>query len=399
MKKVAVFTGNRAEFGLQLPLLKELDKSSNIELTLLIGASHIDETFGLTIQEVEDYGFHSNYLIDFKHETEKLQSNSITISKGISLVTEALAKINPDLFIVYADRYEGFAALIASTQMGIITAHFEGGDITEGGTFDDSVRHSMTKLAHLHFTTNEDATKRILQLGEPKENIFTVGLPSVDLIKAGEFSNENQLIDKYGLKNVNNIIVFTQHPIPIEKVNISKEFESIENAFKNLELEDYKIICTYPNSDIGGKEIIQILKSWDQKYDFIDLYESLGRNDFHGLLNLNNTKSIRRSCYVGNSSAGVKETPALKCPSIIIGDRQKGRLHSTNVMFVSENEQEISNAVHLVFNNEEFINKCKEAPNPYGDGLMGKKSFQIIDKIELNDKLLKKIFTDVDFKY
>ena len=283
--------------------------------------------------------------------------------------------------------------------MGIITAHFEGGDITEGGTFDDSVRHSMTKLAHLHFTTNEDATKRILQLGEPKENIFTVGLPSVDLIKAGEFSNENQLIDKYGLKNVNNIIVFTQHPIPIEKVNISKEFESIENAFKNLELEDYKIICTYPNSDIGGKEIIQILKSWDQKYDFIDLYESLGRNDFHGLLNLNNTKSIRRSCYVGNSSAGVKETPALKCPSIIIGDRQKGRLHSTNVMFVSENENEISNAIHLVFNNEEFINQCKEAHNPYGDGLMGKKSFQIIDKIELNDKLLKKIFIDVDFKY
>lgn len=397
MKKVAVFTGNRAEFGLQLPLLKELDKSSNIELTLLIGASHIDETFGLTIQEVENYGFRSNYLIDFKHETEKLQSNSMTISKGISLVTESLSKINPDLFIVYGDRYEGFAALIASTQMGIITAHFEGGDITEGGTFDDSVRHSMSKLAHLHFTTNEDATKRILQLGEPKENIFTVGLPSVDLIKAGDFSNENQLIDKYGLQNINNIIVFTQHPIPIEKVNISKEFESIENAFKNLELENFKIICTYPNSDIGGKEIIEILKSWNQNYDFIDLYDSLGRNDFHGLLNLNNTKSVRKSCYVGNSSAGVKETPALKCPSIIIGDRQKGRLHSTNVMFVSENEQEISNAIHLVFNNEEFINKCKVTPNPYGDGFMGKKSFEIIDKIKLNDKLLKKIFIDIDF--
>ena len=171
MKKVAVFTGNRAEFGLQLPLLKELDKSSNIELTLLIGASHIDETFGLTIQEVEDYGFHSNYLIDFKHETEKLQSNSITISKGISLVTEALAKINPDLFIVYADRYEGFAALIASTQMGIITAHFEGGDITEGGTFDDSVRHSMTKLAHLHFTTNEEALNTNMTL-KPRETQY-----------------------------------------------------------------------------------------------------------------------------------------------------------------------------------------------------------------------------------
>ena len=110
MKKVAVFTGNRAEFGLQLPLLKELDKSVNIDLTLLIGASHIDENFGLTIREVEDYGFYSNYLIDFKHDSDNLDSNSITISKGISLVTDALSKIKPDLFIVYADRYEGFAA-------------------------------------------------------------------------------------------------------------------------------------------------------------------------------------------------------------------------------------------------------------------------------------------------
>ena len=397
MKKVAVFTGNRAEFGLQLPLLKELDKSVNIELTLLIGASHIDENFGLTIKEVEDYGFHSNYLIDFKHDSDNLDSNSITISKGISLVTDALSKIKPDLFIVYADRYEGFAALIASTQMGIITAHFEGGDITEGGTFDDSVRHAMTKLAHLHFTTNEDATKRILQLGEPKENIFTVGLPSVDLIKAGEFSDESELVERYKLQNINNIIVFTQHPIPIEKDNISNEFESIESAFKSLKIANLKIICTYPNSDIGGKEIINILKRWEKAYDFIDVYESLGRRDFHGLLNLNNSSSVIRVCYVGNSSAGVKETPALKCPSIIIGDRQKGRLHSTNVVFVDNNEEYISKKISMVFDSDVFINTCKEAINPYGDGTMGKQSLEIIENINLNKKLLKKSFKDINF--
>ena len=152
MKKVAVFTGSRAEFGLQLPLLNELKESKNIDLTLLIGASHIDEEYGLTINEVKGYGFDSNYLIDFKHESENLINNSLTISNGIELVAHSLREVNPDLFIVYADRYEGFAALIAATQMGIITAHFEGGDITEGGTFDDSVRHAMTKLAHIHFT-------------------------------------------------------------------------------------------------------------------------------------------------------------------------------------------------------------------------------------------------------
>ena len=171
MKKIAVFTGSRAEFGLQLPLLKKLENSQDIELNLLVGASHVDNAFGLTIKEVEDYGLYSNFIIDFKHETEDLHSNSKTISQGIALVSKALSEINPDLFIVYGDRYEGFAALIASTQMGIITAHFEGGDITEGGTFDDSVRHAMTKLSHIHFTTNEEASKRIEQMGE-KENSY-----------------------------------------------------------------------------------------------------------------------------------------------------------------------------------------------------------------------------------
>ncbi len=395
MKKVAVFTGNRAEFGLQLPLLNELDRSSNIDLTLLIGASHIDEEFGLTIKEVEDCGFYSNHLIDFKHDSDSLDNNSITISKGIALIADVLTKTKPDLFIVYGDRYEGFAALIASTQMGIITAHFEGGDVTEGGTFDDSVRHAMTKLAHLHFTTNKDATKRILQLGESEENVFTVGLPSVDLIKAGEFSDENELVEKYKLQNIKNIIVFTQHPIPVEKGNISKEFESIENAFKKLEMDNFKIICTYPNSDIGGKEIIQILKKWNDTYEFIDLYQSLGRRDFHGLLNLSNTDSERRSCCLGNSSAGIKETPALKVPSIIIGNRQKGRLHSSNVLFVNPDTDEIVNALHSIFKNDSFLENCKNAINPYGEGLMGKASLNIIENLELNSELLKKQFTDL----
>ena len=394
MKKVAVFTGSRAEFGLQLPLLNELKESKNIDLTLLIGASHIDEEYGLTINEVKGYGFDSNYLIDFKHESENLINNSLTISNGIELVAHALREVNPDLFIVYADRYEGFAALIAATQMGIITAHFEGGDITEGGTFDDSVRHAMTKLAHIHFTTNEEASKRIEQMGEKKDNIFTVGLPSVDLILNKQFTSEEELDKKYKLKDSENIIIFTQHPIPIEKDAINKEFQAIENSFKRLKKENLRIICTYPNSDIGGKEIIKILREWEENYDFIFVYESLGRNDFHGLLNLNNTSSGKKVCYVGNSSAGIKETPALKCPSVIIGDRQLGRLHSSNVLFSRVDDEDILNKIEYVFENEEFINECKESVNPYGDGTMAKKSIKIIEDLELNKELLKKVFID-----
>ena len=252
MKNIAVFTGNRAEFGLQAPLLHELKNSENFNLTLLVAASHIDPEFGSTIKEIEESGFEVNYKIDFKHDKDNIEENPKTISVGINLVTEALKEINPDLFVVYADRYEGFAAVIASTQMGIVTAHIEGGDVTEGGTFDDSVRHAMSKLSHLHFTTNSEASLRIQQLGENPKHIFEVGLPSVDLIKNKNFTNSQKIISKYELNNIDKLIVFTQHSVPINNSDIKSEFIEIENALKKLTTEKFKIICTYPNSDIGN---------------------------------------------------------------------------------------------------------------------------------------------------
>ncbi|MDC0051981.1 UDP-N-acetylglucosamine 2-epimerase [Acidimicrobiaceae bacterium] len=394
MKNIAVFTGNRAEFGLQAPLLHELKNSENFNLTLLVAASHIDPEFGSTIKEIEESGFEVNYKIDFKHDKDNIEENPKTISVGINLVTEALKEINPDLFVVYADRYEGFAAVIASTQMGIVTAHIEGGDVTEGGTFDDSVRHAMSKLSHLHFTTNSEASLRIQQLGENPKHIFEVGLPSVDLIENKNFTNSQKIISKYELNNIDKLIVFTQHSVPINNSDIKSEFIEIENALKKLTTDKFKIICTYPNSDIGGKEIIETLKNWDNSYEFIDLYESLGREDFHGLLDLNNSSKIQ-VCYLGNSSAGIKETPALKCPSVILGDRQKGRLSSSNIIYSNIETQNIVESLNVAFNGKEFLKEVKNCKNPYGSGNMAKKTVEILSELSLNQSFLKKKFFDI----
>ena len=394
MKNIAVFTGNRAEFGLQAPLLHELKNSENFNLTLLVAASHIDPEFGSTIKEIEESGFEVNYKIDFKHDKDNIEENPKTISVGINLVTEALKEINPDLFVVYADRYEGFAAVIASTQMGIVTAHIEGGDVTEGGTFDDSVRHAMSKLSHLHFTTNSEASLRIQQLGENPKHIFEVGLPSVDLIKNKNFTNSQKIISKYELNNIDKLIVFTQHSVPINNSDIKSEFIEIENALKKLTTEKFKIICTYPNSDIGGKEIIETLKNWDNSYEFINLYKSLGREDFHGLLDLNNSTKIQ-VCYLGNSSAGIKETPALKCPSVILGDRQKGRLSSSNIIYSGIETQSIVESLDVAFNGKEFLKEVKNCKNPYGSGNMAKKTLKILSELSLNQSFLKKKFFDI----
>tara|TARA_B110000438_G_scaffold236015_1_gene232962 strand:+ start:497 stop:1693 length:1197 start_codon:yes stop_codon:yes gene_type:complete len=394
LKNIAVFTGNRAEFGLQAPLLHELKNSENFNLTLLVAASHIDPEFGSTIKEIEESGFEVDYKIDFKHDKDNIEENPKTISVGINLVTEALKEINPDLFVVYADRYEGFAAVIASTQMGIVTAHIEGGDVTEGGTFDDSVRHAMSKLSHLHFTTNSEASLRIQQLGENPKHIFEVGLPSVDLIKNKNFTNSQKIISKYELNNIDKLIVFTQHSVPINNSDIKSEFIEIENALKKLTTEKFKIICTYPNSDIGGKEIIETLKNWDNSYEFINLYKSLGREDFHGLLDLNNSTKIQ-VCYLGNSSAGIKETPALKCPSVILGDRQKGRLSSSNIIYSGIETQSIVESLDVAFNGKEFLKEVKNCKNPYGSGNMAKKTLKILSELSLNQSFLKKKFFDI----
>jgi len=393
LRTVAVFTGNRAEFGLQVPLLVELKKSKEFNLVLIVAASHVDPEFGLTVQEIKKNGFEINYEIDFKHESDDISQNPKTIAEGVSLISEVLKEISPDLFIVYADRYEGFAAVIASTQMGILTAHIEGGDITEGGTFDDSVRHAMTKLSHIHFTTNQLASSRIEQLGENPDYIFEVGLPAVDLISKCDFTEKEEIMAKYNLNKNENLIIFTQHPVPIDRESINEEFIQIENSLAGL--SDTRVICTFPNSDVGGKEIIKNLKSWEKKYNHIDLYKSLGRRDFHGLLNLNNSSSMK-VCYLGNSSAGIKETPALKCPAIIIGDRQKGRLHSTNVLFVKASNKSISQAIEKVFNDLEFIDSYKNCSNPYGSGDMGNKTIKILSTLALDNDMLTKKFIDLN---
>tara|TARA_Y100001958_G_C21248455_1_gene581200 strand:+ start:2288 stop:3460 length:1173 start_codon:yes stop_codon:yes gene_type:complete len=390
LKKITVFTGSRAEFGLQLPLLDELKKSKDIDLSLVIGASHIDPNFGLTINEIKKHGYNSEHLVDFTHEEDSLYSNPLTVAKGVELIAKKLNELQPDLFIVYADRYESFAAVVASTQMGILTAHFEGGDITEGGTFDDSVRHAMTKLSHLHFTTNKEATKRIIKMGEDEKNVFTVGLPSIDLIKKMDFTNSKELIKKYNINENSKLIIFTQHPIPIKTDYLDEELGEIESALIELDKKEYKVICSYPNSDIGSETIINSINKWSEKNNNIDVYKSLGRRDFHGLLNLNNSEEKIQVAYMGNSSAGIKETPALRCPAIILGERQNGRLHAENIIFSKIEKQEIISSVEKAFN----LGDLKEITQHYGDGSMAKKTIGILEKISIDKELMIKKFND-----
>tara|TARA_Y100000591_G_C21823491_1_gene695093 strand:+ start:71 stop:1255 length:1185 start_codon:yes stop_codon:yes gene_type:complete len=391
LKNIAIFTGSRSEFSLQYPLIKKLEESKNYNVFLLIGASHLDEDYGKTISEIEKAGFSTKYLINFNHDNDILSSNPLTISVGIDKITKQLNEIEPDFFIIYGDRYETFSAAIASTQMGIPTIHIEGGDVTEGGTFDDSVRHAITKLSHVHLATNEFAKKRIIQMGEEESRVFNVGLPVIDLIKNKEFTNGDEIIRKYNLKKYNNIIIFTQHSIPIEINLIDQEFNEIKKAFQQIDSEKTKILCTYPNSDVGGKKIINIIENWKEEFENIDVVKSLGRQDLHGILNLNNLKLNKNVIFIGNSSAAIKEAPSLNCPSLILGRRQNGRLDAKSVHFCEINSNKITENINQIFNNLK-ANQYLKTDSYYGNGKMAEKTIKILDQLPSRKELLIKKF-------
>jgi UDP-hydrolysing UDP-N-acetyl-D-glucosamine 2-epimerase len=251
----------------------------------------------------------------------------------------------------------------------------------------------MTKLSHLHFTTNRQATNRILAMGEEPWRIHTVGFPAIDLIKDKNFANKEELQNRFKLDLTKPIVLFTQHSVTTEFGKAGDQIEQSLGALKRLSISGVQVVITYPNNDAGGKCII------DHLYDFmksappnIQLHRSVGRYNYHGILALALDQGILFSC-VGNSSSGIKETPAFGCPTVNIGSRQDGRLRAQNVIDVKYDADAIFKAVNYCFEDKNFRDKCHSCQNPYGLGDAGKKISEVLSKVSLDGNLLRKRMT------
>ena len=392
MKKIiAVFTGNRAEYGLQYPVLKAIDNHPELEYRLIVSGAHLDKNFGNTIQEINNDGFEIHAEVDIILDESSPYATSQAIGTGVLSIAKALSKIKPDIFVVYADRFEGFAAVIAATQMNIPTAHIEGGDITEGGALDDSVRHAMTKLAHIHFTTNQQASNRLLAMGEAPWRVHTVGFPAIDLIQESNFATSSELVNLYNLDLKKPIVLFTQHSVTTEFHEATKQIKPALYALKKLAIEGVQIIITYPNNDAGGRKIIDTINDFKNSefanIDNIQIYSSLGRYNYHGILALASDSS-NKICCVGNSSSGIKETPAFGCPTVNIGSRQEGRLRADNVIEAEYDIDSIYDAINTCFYDKNFRKISFSCVNPYGIGDAGIKIAKVLSETEINPKKL-----------
>lgn len=392
-RKIAIFTGNRAEYGLQYPILKAVDEHPDLDYRLLVSGAHLDNNFGRTLDEIRSDGFRIDAEIKIEMGADSRISTAQAIGSGVLAISRVLEETRPDIVVVYADRFEGFSAVIASTQMNIPTAHVEGGDLTEGGALDDSVRHAMTKLAHLHFTTNQQATNRILAMGEERWRVHTVGFPAIDLISEGRYATPQEVSEKLHLDLARPVVLFTQHSVTTEFERAEEQVRPSLAAMKALAAKGIQIVITYPNNDAGGRAIIAVLASLEgESIRGIAIHRSLGRHLYHGVLALANDPQNGIVC-VGNSSSGIKETPAFGCPTVNIGSRQDGRMRGDNVIDAGYDVQEIVTAVTRCLKDEPFRTTCRTADNPYYLGDAGRKIASVLASVPLNQTLLRKAMT------
>ena len=395
MKKrvIAVFTGNRAEYGLQFPVLKAINMHPELDYRLIVSGAHLDKNFGETLDEIQKDGFRIDEEVKIEMDARSLESNVQAIGSGILSIGKALSRIKPDMMIVYADRFEGLAAVVASSQMNIPTVHIEGGDITEGGALDDSVRHAMTKLSHIHFTTNQQASNRILGMGEEAWRVHTVGFPAIDLISEGNYATPNEIVKHLNLDLEKPVVLFTQHSVTTEFDRSTEQVMPSLHALEELAKKGIQIVVTYPNNDAGSIKIIEkIVEFESNNFDGIQVHQSLGRYFYHGILALA-TDSIKKVVCVGNSSSGIKETPVFGCPTVNIGSRQLGRLRGKNIIDVGYNSPSIVNAIMKCIEDDDFRQICSESDNPYYLGDAGKKIANILATTLINEQLIRKQMT------
>jgi UDP-hydrolysing UDP-N-acetyl-D-glucosamine 2-epimerase len=391
-RKVAIFTGNRSEYGLQFPILRAIAADTRLDYRLLVGGAHLREDFGSTAVEIEAEGFRVHGEVRTPVRPASGAYTAQSIADVVASVSCILSQLAPDLMLTYGDRFESFAAMIASTQMNVPTAHVEGGDYTEGGALDDSVRHAMTKLAHLHFTTNAQATERVLRLGEEPWRVFTVGFPTLDLAREGLFAQPQELVAEFELDLARPVILFCQHSIATEPEGTLDQIQPSLAALAELAADGFQIIITYPNNDAAAEAIIGELRRLEgRRLPGVHIVKSLGRQRFHGMLHL--MGKVGRGVLVGNSSAGIKETPAFGCPCVNIGSRQRGRLRAANVIDTGYDAGEIVAAVRRSIGDEPYRTICRTADNPYGAGDAGKRIADVLATVPINAALLQKKMT------
>lgn len=387
MKKVCVVTTSRADYGLLYPLMKEITECPDFALQVVATGMHLSPEFGLTWREIEKDGF----VIDDKIETILSSDTPVGISKSIGLgvisFAEVFQRLAPDVMVGLGDRFELFAAATAAMVSRVPIAHLHGGELTEG-LIDDPIRHSITKMAHLHFTATEEYRRRVIQLGEAPEHVFTVGAMAIDNIVGQQLMDRRAFEESINFQLRERNLLVTFHPTTLEAGTSAEQFSELLAVIEKL--DDVGIIFTAQNADTDGRIIGNLISDFVRRNGQRSVhFTSLGMLRYLSAL-------VHVDAVVGNSSSGIIEAPALRCATINIGDRQRGRLRAASIIDCEADRNSISAAFSRLWS-EDFRKTVSEVINPYGDGCASKRIIEVLRSTSL-EGLLKKRFHDLELQ-
>jgi GDP/UDP-N,N'-diacetylbacillosamine 2-epimerase (hydrolysing) len=383
-RKVCIVTGSRAEYGLLRWVMKGINESARLKLQLVVTGMHLSPEFGLTYREIEADGF----TIDRRVEMLISSDTPVGIAKSMGLgllgFADVFAQLKPDLLLILGDRFEILAAATAAMVARLPIAHLHGGEATEG-LIDEAIRHSVTKMSHLHFVAAEEYRQRVIQLGEQPSNVYLVGGLGIDSINNITLMGRDDLERDIGFKFLKKNIMVTFHPVTLDDASAQSQMTELLAALSKLSKTG--IIFTMPNADTDGRILIAMIENFVKSFPNACAYKSLGQLRYLSCL-------AQVDAVVGNSSSGIVEVPSFKKATINIGDRQRGRLRATSIIDCAIDRTSIIHAIDTAYS-PMFKEKLKTVKNPYGEGGASEKIIETLSLVNLQP-LIKKKFYDCE---
>lgn len=383
MRRIGVVTVARSDYGIYLPVLREIQADPDLELFLIVGGMHLSPEFGLTVNAIEEDGFEIAERVEMSLASDTPEGIAKSMGLGIIGLAQVYTRSRPSMLMVLGDRFEMHAAALAALPFKIPVAHIHGGELTEGA-IDDALRHSITKLSHLHFVATEEYADRVIQLGEEPWRVVVTGAPSLDNLRSFEPMDGAQMEAAYGISmNVAPLLV-TFHPVTLEYKDAHWQVDALLAALEECGLP---VVFTLTNADTSGRTVMRMVDEFVGKHPTACIVDNLGTQAYFSLMSL-------CAAMVGNSSSGIIEAASFRLPVVNIGTRQQGRSRARNVIDVGYDRTEILDGIRKALR-PDFRQALANLENPYDCGRASDKIVHRLKHVELNEGLVRKRFHDL----
>ncbi len=383
-RNIGVITVSRSDYSIYYPILKKICEDKELRLHLIVGGMHLSPEFGLTLRAIEQDGFEISERIEMLLSSDTPEGIAKSMGLGIIGFAQAYARSLPDILLVLGDRYDMLSAVVAALPFKIPVAHIHGGESTEGA-IDEAIRHSITKMSHLHFVATETYAQRVIQMGEEPWRVIVSGAPSLDNLHRTRLLSREDIEKRYGIDLRDPLLLVTYHPVTLEYEETERQMKELLAALEEIE---GTLIFTYPNADTSSRLVIQMIQEFTKKHHQAHIVVNLGTEGYFSIMNY-------AAAMIGNSSSGIIEGASFKLPVVNIGSRQRGRLHGKNVIDVGCSRTEILAAIERAIS-PEFRGFLDDLINPYGDGHASEQIVARLKEVDLNDKLIQKRFYKAD---